>query len=118
MARRSSRSAAPAAPSGPPGAATAFLHGDFAAVTIGGATFNVFEWRVEATTQTVDSRAHGELWSRAVPISSAWRFTGRGYITAASAAHAMAAGFANDTTEPPTVAVIGYSGTTAGTPIF
>lgn len=99
-----------------------YLHGDFAAVTLdfgGGAlTFNVFDWTVEARTVTVDSRGFGERYRRPVPVSSEWTFRGRGYVTAVSTAHAINAGFANDSTDPPPVGVACYSGTTGGTLIF
>jgi hypothetical protein len=123
MASRPSRS--PGAPA--PGAALgpaplSLLHGDFAAVTLnnggGAVTFNVFDWRVQYRTRNINTRAHGERWARRTPVESEWTFTGQGYITSASAAHAANAGFANDAADPPTVTVIGYSGTTAGTVIF
>jgi hypothetical protein len=125
MASRPSRRSRPnsAAPSaGPPGAATAFLVGDYAAVTLnnggGAVTFNIFEWRVEFRTTTVNTRAHGQFYARPLAVERAWTFTGRGYITAASASHAVNAGYANDTTAQPTFTVSGYSGTTSGTKIF
>lgn len=119
MARRPSPSAGPAAPPAPGASPLTFLHGDFAAAQVGGVTFNIFDWTVESRTITVDSRGHGERYRRPVPVSSEWTFRGRGYITAGSTSHALNAGFANDGADPPTnIQVIGYSGSTGGTPIF
>ena len=121
MAPRRSANLPPAG--GPPGAAVSFLHGDFAAATMnfggGGAlTFNVYEWRVEYRTTLINTRAHGQRWARKTVIESDWTFTARGYISAGSAAHAPAAGFAGDSADPPTVVVAVYSGSTSGTLLF
>lgn len=110
--------AAPGDPLGPPGAGTAFLVGDYAAATVGGVTFNIFEWRVEVRATTVNTRGHGQFWARPITVERAFTFTGRGYITAASTAHAVNAGFANDTTAVADATVSCYSGTTGGTKIF
>jgi hypothetical protein len=103
---------------GPPGVGTAFLVGDYAAATVGTLTFNIFEWRVEMRATTVNTRAHGQYWARPITVERSWTFTGRGYITAGSAAHAPNLGFANDTTAVADIAVVGYSGTIADTVIF
>lgn len=116
--RQSPKPAAVPGDFGPPGAGTSFLVGDYAAATVGGVTFNIFEWRVEVRATTVNTRAHGQYWARPITVERAWTFTGRGYITAASTSHAINAGFANDTTAVADSTVIGYSGTPSGTAIF
>lgn len=110
--------AAPGDPLGPPGVATNFLVGDYAAATVGTLTFNIFEWRVEMRATTVNTRGHGQYWARPITVERSWTFTGRGYITAGSTAHAANLGFANDTTAVADISVVGYSGTVAGTVIF
>lgn len=119
MARRPSPKAAPGAPPAPGASPLSFLHGDFAVATVGGARLNIFDWRVEYRTTLLNSRGHGERWARQTPVESGWTFRGQGYVTAASAAHALNTGFANDAADPPTLTVIGYSGDDGtGTPIF
>ena len=96
-----------------------FLHGDFAHASVGGATLNIFDWTVTFRTELADVTGHGDRWREKVPVHSDWVFRGRGYVTPASAAHALNAGFANNAADPPTLSVVGYSGTiVAGTPIF
>lgn len=122
MANRPSpraRSAPGAGPPGvPPATAVTLCHGDYAEATVGGATFNIFDWSVQARTRTINTRAHGERWKRTTPVESEWTFSGQGYVTTASVAHAMAAGFANDGADPPLVTVIGYAGNGTATPVF
>ncbi|HEY9014959.1 MAG TPA: hypothetical protein VIM84_07845 [Gemmatimonadales bacterium] len=119
MARQPSASAAPGDPPLPGASPLAFLHGDFAEATVGGVTFNIFEWRVEFRTSLMNTRAHGQRWARKTVIESDWVFTGRGYIAAGSASHAPNAGFANDAADPPAITVAGYSGSSgSGTKIF
>lgn len=120
MASQRSPKAASVPGDAPPGASPlTLLHGDFAEASVGGATFNLFEWRVEMRTGTVNTRAHGQFYARPVAVERSWVFTGRGYITSASASHAVNAGYANDTTAQPSITVAGYSGSIAsGTKIF
>lgn len=120
MANRSSPKAAPSArpPGASPATAVTLCHGDYAEATVGGVTFNIFDWRVQARTRLINTRAHGERWAQKTPIESEWTFSGQGYVTTASLSHAIAAGFANDGADPPLVTVICYAGNGTATPVF